>query len=122
MNKAQEEQKKDVLEFVEEKFERRLTEEISKLEGRLSEKIAAGDNKLLEKIIAVEKGLSEKIMTVEKGLSEKIAAVDKSLLEKISEEGKKASQHKAELIKWMFIFWIGQISVILGILFTFFKR
>ncbi|MFH1838581.1 MAG: hypothetical protein ABH808_03785 [Candidatus Kuenenbacteria bacterium] len=28
---------------------------------------------------------------------------------------------KAEIIKWMFIFWIGQIGAILGILFIFFK-
>jgi hypothetical protein len=26
------------------------------------------------------------------------------------------------LVKWMFIFWVGQIGVIIGILFAFFKR
>ncbi len=29
---------------------------------------------------------------------------------------------EANLIKWMFIFWAGQIGVITGILFAFFKR
>ena len=29
---------------------------------------------------------------------------------------------RAELIKWMFIFWIGQIGVITGILFAYFKK
>lgn len=29
---------------------------------------------------------------------------------------------EATLIKWMFIFWAGQIGVITGILFAFFKR
>jgi hypothetical protein len=29
---------------------------------------------------------------------------------------------EATLIKWMFIFWVGQIGVITGILFAFFKR
>jgi hypothetical protein len=60
INQSQSDQKKDILEFVGEKFERRLSEEIGTL--------------------------------------------------------------RAELIKWMFIFWIGQVGVILGILFTFFKK
>ena len=67
INQAQEEQKRDIVECVGEKFERRLSEEISRLEV-------------------------------------------------------KTSADKAELIKWMFIFWVGQVAVIVGILFAFFKR
>ena len=67
INQAQSEQKRDIVEFVEEKFERRLSAEISRLEV-------------------------------------------------------KTSADKAELIKWMFLFWIGQVAVILGILFVFFKK
>jgi len=29
---------------------------------------------------------------------------------------------KADMIKWMFIFWVGQIGVLTGILFAFFRR
>ncbi len=29
---------------------------------------------------------------------------------------------KSDIIKWMFIFWLGQVTVILGILFVFFKK
>ncbi|MBI5574156.1 MAG: hypothetical protein HY919_06360 [Elusimicrobia bacterium] len=32
------------------------------------------------------------------------------------------AETKAELIKWMFIFWVGQIGVLTGILLAFFKR
>ncbi|MDZ7344383.1 MAG: hypothetical protein ONA90_07695 [candidate division KSB1 bacterium] len=78
INQAQAEQTNGILKFVEEKFERRLSEEISKLEVRLSQKI--------------------------------------SLLET------KISETRADLIKWMFIFWVGQVAVILGILFAFFKK
>jgi len=78
LNKSQEQQKNGILQFVEEKFERRLTEEISKLDVRLTDRITSLDSKI--------------------------------------------SEVKAELIKWMFIFWIGQVAVMMGLLFAFFKR
>jgi hypothetical protein len=70
INKSNADQKNNILEFVEEKFGRRLAEEIGGVEGRLTAKIL---------------------------------------------------ETKAELIKWMFIFWVGQVGVMLGILFVFFK-
>jgi len=54
-----------------------------------------------------------------------MSIVEEKFERKLSEEiGKldvKISETKADLIKWMFIFWIGQVGVILGILFAFFK-
>lgn len=58
-----------------------------------------------------ERRLSEEIGSLEVRLSEKIAAVDN-----------KISDTKSELVKWMFIFWIGQVGMMLGILFAFFKK
>jgi len=33
----------------------------------------------------------------------------------------KIERVRADLIKWMFIFWVGQVGVLIGILFAFFK-
>lgn len=33
----------------------------------------------------------------------------------------KMTEIKAEIIKWMFLFWIGQIATIIAVLFMFFK-
>jgi hypothetical protein len=66
-NQADGQTKVDVLTVVEEKFERRLIEEISKLDIKISET-------------------------------------------------------KADLIRWMFVFWMGQIGALLGILFAFFRK
>ena len=33
----------------------------------------------------------------------------------------KIERVRADLIKWMFIFWIGQVGVLIGVLFAFFK-
>jgi hypothetical protein len=77
--------KADVLGFVEEKFERRLTEEVAKFNDRLTTEIA------------------------------KINA-------EFSRVRQEMAEMKADLIRWMFIFWVGQLGAILGILFAFFRR
>jgi len=77
ISQSQAEQKRDTLEIVEEKFERRLSQEIGKLDVKITETKAD-------------------LMT-------------------------QISQTRADLIKWMFIFWVGQVAVILGMLFAFFK-
>jgi hypothetical protein len=62
--------------FVEEKFERRLSEEMAKFRSELSDGIS-----------------------------------------KVREESQK---NQTATIRWMFLFWVGQIGAMLGILFAFF--
>ena len=51
---------------------------------------------------------------------------ERRLIEEISKLDNRISDVRAELIKWMFIFWIGQFTSIVvaitAILFAFFKR
>jgi hypothetical protein len=35
---------------------------------------------------------------------------------------KRLDQTKTRIIRWMFIFWVGQIGVLTGILFAFFRK
>ncbi|MDZ7725894.1 MAG: hypothetical protein U5R06_24495 [candidate division KSB1 bacterium] len=81
MNASKEEQKQEMLTFVEKKFEHRLTEEI----GNVNERMTAELSKVNERITSEN------------------------------------SKTRPDLIKWMFIFWIGQVGALLGILFAFFK-
>ena len=47
---------------------------------------------------------------------------ERRLTEEISKLDKKISETKADIIKWMFIFWAGQIGVLIAVLDLFFKR
>jgi hypothetical protein len=91
--------KRDVLEIVEEKFERRLSEEILNLKTELIERIAVTEAKMAN---------------LETRLSERIASLETRLSERISSTETKMANNKAEMIKWMFIFWIGNIITIVG--------
>ena len=84
INEAQKETQNNVIKFVEEKFEKRLSEELAK--------------------VRVE-----------------IAEVKTELIERIEALKTNDEKVKSELIRWMFIFWVGQIGAVLGILFAFFK-
>ncbi|MEW6557567.1 MAG: hypothetical protein AB1349_09465 [Elusimicrobiota bacterium] len=49
-------------------------------------------------------------------------ATKKDLLQETSAIRMEMREMKSELIKWMFIFWIGQFTSITTVLFLFFKR
>ena len=70
LNQALSDQKQEIIEFVAERFERRLSEEIASLRAEMHELV---------------------------------------------------STTKAEMVKWLFIFWVGQVVTIVGILLAFFK-
>lgn len=74
INEAGESNKKSVIELVEERFARRLAEEIGKVREEISR-------------LRVE-----------------------------------MADLRANLVQWMFLFWIGQIGVLTGILFAFFRK
>jgi len=87
INKSNSKLKEDVLIFVEDKFERRLTVEMAKVNQRITEELSK---------------------------------VNERITEEISKVNQKISESHANLIKWMFIFWAGQIGIMVG-LFALFK-
>ncbi|MEO0267122.1 MAG: hypothetical protein ABIM36_03185 [candidate division WOR-3 bacterium] len=65
-----------------------------------------------------ERRLAEEINKLR---TEDIARLDKRITEEIARLRVEISRSYANIIKWMFIFWVGQIGVITAILFTFLK-
>ncbi len=99
MNKVSDKTKGDVIEISSEKFGVRLSDEMSKMNERIVEEIT----KVNERII------------------EEISRLDNRITAEMAKVNNQISNVQANLIKWMFIFWVGKIGAILGILFAFFK-
>ena len=96
LNDVEEKARENVVLIAEEKYERRLTEEIAGINKRITDEIA---------------GLkAEDLARIEKRITDERAKLDKSL-----------SEVKADIIKWMFIFWVGQFFAIAALLFSFFR-
>ncbi len=91
--------KHEMLEFIEEKFERRLAEELGKVNVNIANLEQRLDNRITVEISKINERITDEIAGVKNQISDT----------------------RADLIKWMFIFWIGQVGALLGILFAFFK-
>jgi hypothetical protein len=50
-----------------------------------------------------------------------ISTVKSDLEKRISEVKEESHKNQASTIRWMFVFWVGQIGAMLGILFAFFR-
>ena len=137
LNQLQHEQRDDVLKIVEEKFERRLSEELAKVRGEMAELGASlreliaetasrQREELTETAAALRKEIAEAVATLREEATERHASLRQEIVESNAslraEMRELNAQTRAELIKWMFIFWAGQLVAILGILLAFFRR
>jgi len=110
---------KDELKATEERLRREIEEvrgeinkvrvEIKAIEEKLGGKIKATEERLRGEIKATEEKLQREIKVTEERLRGEIKATE----EKLSKE---IYRWRADTIKWMFIFWLGQIATFAGIL------
>ena len=96
--------------------------ETARLYKLLSDKLGSDTTEAMFKYIdnKTERSVEASIKTLatKDDLNNAIAGVRKE----ISDIRKEASDNKADTIKWMFIFWIGQIGAMLAIILLFVKK
>ena len=69
----------------------------------------------------VNERIAEERISINQRITEEVAKVNQRVTDEIAMVRTDMHALRADLIKWMFIFWAGQIGVILGILFAFFR-
>lgn len=110
LNEALHHERNNLLGILEERFERRVTDEGKRLDNLITEVEA----RLNERITEVEARLNERITSVEAKLEKQIAEVEARL-------GERLAGVRADLIRWMFLFWVGQIGTFVALLFAFLR-
>ncbi|HBQ26696.1 MAG TPA: hypothetical protein DD791_09925 [Syntrophomonas sp.] len=77
---------------------------------------------LIDLVATTRKSVKESILeTAADRFERRLAEFKGEVKEEISEVKAQVSEVKADLIKWMFVFWIGQIAVITGIIMVLIK-
>ncbi|MDQ7039968.1 MAG: hypothetical protein Q9M35_03415 [Rhodothermus sp.] len=99
LNEAAHHERNNLMGILEERFERRVTEEGNRMDRRVTE---------------VEARLEQRITEVEAKLKQQIAEVEARL-------GERMAGMRADLIRWMFLFWVGQIGTLVAILWAFLR-
>ncbi len=104
-NRAQREWNEQVLNLAAERFERRLVEETSKLRVEM----ARGFAEVRQEMAGLRADLRQEIAGVRVELREDNAAQGATLRQEMAAQ-------RVDLIKWMFVFWIGQVGVMAALL------
>ena len=111
LNAATDQTQADTLALSEERYERRLSEEASKFGTRVTEETAKLDRRVTEEAGRLDNRITEEAAKLDRRITEEVARLRTQI-----------SDVRADLIRWMFVFWVGQVGVLLGILFAFFRR
>ncbi len=106
LNEAAYHERNNLLNILEERFERRVAEEGGRLDHRITEEVAKLDRRITEEVAK---------------LQQQIAAVDNRITSEMAKMGERIAGVRSDLIRWMFIFWVGQIGTLIAILFAFFR-
>ncbi|MFN3413699.1 MAG: LA_3696 family protein [Thermoanaerobaculum sp.] len=111
LSSVEEAARESTLVVVEERFARRLSETESRLNQRIAETEARLDNRLTEEVAKLEL----QIARVDNRITEEVAKLDARISEEVAKLRVDMSVFKAEIIKWMFLFWIGQLAAVGGL-------
>ena len=102
---AHREGRADVIAACTERFERRLVEEVADVRVQLAQVEAS----LRQEIVTTGAGLRQDMGKMEAGLRQDIGKMELGVRQDLS-------AGRVELLKWCFLFWIGQVVAITGIL------
>ena len=92
------------------------------LEISLFERISQIDSNSIERTNNLEKSLTEKMNQIDSNSIDRTNKLETKLSEKINNLENSISEFKADNLKWMFIFWVGQMSVTIAVVMIFIKR
>ncbi|WP_347274018.1 hypothetical protein [Candidatus Kuenenia sp.] len=100
-----------------------LVEVLDKVEDRSEMHVLqVAEERFEKKVEQAKSELKDDINSLRSELKDDVGKVDKRLEQVRSELKTDIANARADLIKWMFIFWMGQVITITGILIAFLKK
>ena len=88
----------------------------AKLEQRIAQSEARMERRLGELDAKIDRGLAQLDGKIDRGLAELDAKIDRVAAELDAKIDRVAAELRADLLKWMFLFWLGTVGPILALL------
>jgi hypothetical protein len=121
LDHAQKEGRADVIDACVERFERRVVEEISgvrvqltHVEATLRQDMGRMESGIRQDTAAMESGIRQDMARMESGIRQDMGRMESGLKQDINTA-------RFDLLKWCFLFWIGQVVAMTGILSVMFR-
>ena len=111
LNEVSQSTRDEVVEIVSERFEARLREEFARLRAEIAELAAKLRQEMAESTSSLRQETAESVTSLRK----EMADLETSLHREI------ASRY-ADTIRWMFVFWVGQVVVLGGLILALLRR
>jgi hypothetical protein len=100
------------------RLDQALREELRGINQALREELRGVDQALREELRRIDQALREELHSMEQTLREDLRLMDQTFRGEIHRIDQKIEVTKADLIKWTFGFWIGNVAVTSGIMFA----
>jgi hypothetical protein len=101
------------------RFDAKLDQRVATLKAEIDQRITALEAKLDRRIVEVRAELRQEVARldarVEHGFAEQAARVEHGFTEHAARVDAKLDGLRTELIKWMFLFWVGSVGLALAI-------
>ena len=102
------------------KMEAALRQDMGKMEAGLRQDMGKMEAGLRQDMTKMEAGLRQDMTKAEAGLRQDMTTMDAGLRQAVGEQGAalrvEIANNRAEIIKWCFLFWIGQVVTLSGIM------
>ncbi len=121
LNEASVRTRGDVIEIAASRFERRLAEELAQLRAEFRADLSAEIGGLRAELHSEIGGLREELRSEFHSEIGELRSEIAALREDSGRLRVDMAALESRVIRWMFIFWIGQLGAMLGIFFVFFR-
>ena len=113
-DRSQREAREDLISACTERFERRLVEEISGLRVQIAREMAQLEGRLGHEVTQLRADLRQEMTALGAALRQEMTTLGADLRQEMA-------AGRVDLFKWCFLFWIGQVLAISGIVGVMFR-
>lgn len=97
------------------RFDAKVEQRFAESDARLERRFAELETKWERWFSALEAGWDQRVSVLEAGWEQRFSALEATVDRRFGEIDVKLASLKAELIKWMFLFWLGTVGTVLAL-------
>jgi DNA anti-recombination protein RmuC len=116
LTEAREEWTAEMIERVGDRFERRLTDETTRVRIEMVQGFASVRQDLTEGLSQVRQELAGGLSQVRQEMAEGLSQVRQEMMAGFAALRQEIADTRFELLKWTFVFWVGQLFALAGFL------